>query len=348
MPAVLGRVPKPKALMFDNTPMWAGKRADFAIDLGTANTLVVERSEGIVFEQPSICCFDDDPGAAAELFAAGTAAKQMAGREVKRLRMVRPLRQGVLVDVSAAAELLKFAIRPVTARRRLRRARAIIGVPSDATQAERRALTKAAYEAGLAEPLLLPEPLLSALGSGLDVGAARGRMIVDCGAGVTDVVVLSLGGVCVAQSVRGGGDAVEVALMHYLHLQRQFRVGPSAAETLKIALSAALASRTATHVEVKGLDTRSGLPRTLSLPVEELQPVIQKYAAEVTTTVRAALARLDPDLAMDILEDGITLAGGAALTALVAQQIEEATGVETHCQDEPQKAVAKGLEMMLN
>ena len=334
--------------MFDNAPTWAGKRADLAIDLGTANTLVVRRSDGIVFEEPSVCCFEGDPGEPARFLAAGTAAKQMAGREVRRLRTIRPLREGVLVDVSAAAALLRFATGSVTARRQLRRARAIIGVPTDATQAERRALTKATYEAGLAEPLLLAEPMLSAIGSGLDVHAARGRMIVDCGAGVTDVVVLSLGGVCASQSVRGGGDAVDTALIQHLSLQRQFRIGPSAAENLKVALSMALASPGTTHVEVRGLDTRSGLPRTLSLPVDELRPAIQKYAADVTKAVRSAFQQLDPDLATDILEDGITMTGGAAMTALVAEQIEASTGIRTHRRTDSQKAVARGLEMVLD
>lgn len=334
--------------MFDNPPEWAPKKADFAVDLGTANTLVVERDGGVVFEQPSVCCFDDDVHESSHAFAAGAAARPMVGREVKRLRTVRPLRNGVPVDVAATRELLRHAVASVTGRRRLRRARAIIGVPTDATQAERRALTKAAYDAGLAEPLLMAEPILAAIGSGLDVSAARGRMIVDCGAGTTDVIVVSLGGLCVSRSVRGGGDAVDNALLHHLHLKRQFHIGQSSAEALKMALSEALTPGTATHVEVRGLDMRSGLPRVLQLEVQELRPILEKHATEVTAAVRSAFAVTDPDLATDILEDGITLTGGAALTALLSERIEDATGIPVHRAEEPQKAVAKGLGVLLN
>ena len=264
--------------MFEEAPRWARKKADFAIDLGTANTLVVQRSGGVVFEQPSVCCFDGGD-AGDEFFVAGAAARRIVGREVKRLRTVRPLRNGVLVDVKATCELLKFAVGRFKPSRRLRRSRVLIGVPTDATQAERRALGRAAHDAGLAEPLLVAEPMLAAIGSGLDVGEARGRMLVDCGAGTTDVVVVSLGGICVSRSVRGGGDAIDAALLHHLHLRRQFNIGPSSAETLKLALSEALGFRRRTLVEVKGLDLRSGLPRVLALEVDELRPIIEKWTA---------------------------------------------------------------------
>jgi rod shape-determining protein MreB len=334
--------------MFDNVPAWAKSKADLAVDLGTANTIVVARSAGVVFEQSTVCCFDDDIDAAAHLYTAGCAAKRLIGREVKQLRTVRPLRNGVLVDVAATRELLKFAIKPTRARGRLSRPRAIIGVPSDATQAERRALTRAAYDAGLAEPLLIAEPILAAIGLGMDVEAPRGRMIVDCGAGTTDVVVLSLGGICASKSVRGGGDGVDAALLQHLHMRRHFQIGHSAAEVLKMKLSEALALGTATHVEVRGLDTKSGLPRLLELEVGELSPILEEYAAQVTAVVRAAFAKTPPDLAIDILDDGIALTGGAALTALVAERIADSTGLRVYRADDPRKAVSKGLQVMLD
>lgn len=333
--------------MFEESPHWAKKKADFAIDLGTANTLVVQRSGGVVFEQPSVCCFNEGVGSGDELFAAGAVARSIVGREVRRMRTVRPLRNGVLADVRATCELLKFAVGPFQSRQRLRRSRVIIGVPTDATQAERRALTKAAHDAGLAEPMLVAEPMLAAIGCGLDVSEARGRMVVDCGAGTTDVVVLSLGKICVARSVRGGGDAVDAALLQHLHLKRQFNIGPSSAEALKVALSEALISSTQRHVEVKGLDIKSGLPRVLALDIAELRPIIEKHADEVAAAVRSAFAATAPDLASGIFEDGITLTGGAALTALVADRIARSTGLEVMCGAEPNKAVARGLEVML-
>lgn len=333
--------------MFDSTPDWSAKKADFAIDLGTANTLVVQRSSGVVFQQPSVCCFDDGVDGRPGLFAAGAAAQPMVGREVKRLRTVRPLRHGVLVDVRATCELLRFAMKPITSRRRLRRSRAVIGVPTDATQAERRALSRAAYDAGLAEPWLMSEPVLAAIGSGLAVGEPRGRMVIDCGAGTTDVIVMSLGGICVSRSVRGGGDAIDTALIQHLHLKRHFHIGQSSGEALKLALSAALTTPGMRYLEVKGLDTRSGLPRAMSVEIEELRPIVEKYASEIAVAVRTVFGLTDPDLAMGILEDGITLTGGAALTALVADRIERDTGIFVTTAAEPQKAVARGLEVVL-
>lgn len=333
--------------MLDHSPTWPFQKADIAIDLGTANTRVVLKSGDIVFDQPSVCCFDGGQDLTAKLFAVGHDAKPVIGREVRQLRTAFPLRNGVLVDVAATSELLKIAVRSAVSRRRLRRARVIVGVPTDATPAERRALSKAVVDAGLDEPRLLAEPLLSAIGAGLDISLPRGRMIVDCGAGTTDVVIISLGDICVARSVRGGSDTLEAALIHHLHLKRQFRIGRSSAEQLKIAVSDALNDPFTTHVETKGLDVRARLPRTLSVSVNELRPVFEKYAAEVANAVRTALATIEPDLAHDIFEDGITLTGGAALTALVAEYIEASTGLPTNRLDDPGKTVAQGLAALL-
>jgi rod shape-determining protein MreB len=333
--------------MSDAPPDWARGRADLAIDLGTATTTVVNRSGGMVFEQSTLCCFEGDAETDLHLFAAGDAAKRVEGREVRSLRTVRPLRHGVLADVRATCEMLSFAIGPFRPRRRMRRSRVIIGIPVDATQAERRALARAAHDAGLAEPLLLFEPMLAAIGSGLDVAEARGRMIVDCGAGTTDVVVLSLGGICSSKSVRGGGDSIDLALRHHLHARHQFEIGAASAETLKMALCDALASGSDTHVEVPGLDTRSGLPRILATTVAELRPIIERYADEIAIAVRAAFAETAPDLASGILEDGITLSGGASLTTMIAERIEASTGIPAKLASDPRRAVARGLATIL-
>lgn len=332
--------------MFHKAPDWAPGRPDFAIDLGTASTVVVARSGSVAFDQPTLCCFDDACPAAPP-FAVGSAAKRILGREVGRLRSVRPLAKGVLVDVAAARELLRFAVAPLGRPGRLRRARVAIGIPSDATQAERRALEKAAHDAGLARPLLVAEPILAALGSELDVREPRGRMVVDCGAGVTDVVVISMGELCVARSARGGGDAVDAALAQHLRLRRHFHVGPLSAEAFKKTLSDALGSGSATHVEVRGLDVRDGLPRVLNVEVDEVRPILERFATEVAAAVRSALAVTDPDLAAAILEDGITLTGGASMTALLAESIFASTGIRARNSAGAEKAVARGLAPLM-
>ena len=322
-------------------------RADIAIDLGTANTLVVERASGVVFDEPSMCCFRGF-GPDAGLVAAGAEAQAYVGRVSKPLRMVRPMRNGVLSDMTAARELLKFATRRVSSSWSLRRARVVIGVPADATQAERSALGAAAVDAGLPEPELLPEPFLAAIGAGLDVDAPRGVMVVDCGAGTTDVAVVSLGAICVAHSVRGGGEALDRALIDHLHLRRRFQIGPATAERLKLELSFLLEGGGEDRlVEVRGLDAASGIPKTIALPARELLAVWHRYSDPVLAAIRAALSETPPELSQDILEDGIILAGGAAMTGLLARRIGEQAGVATRVTDDPLRSVAAGLSRVL-
>lgn len=321
--------------------------ADIAIDLGTANTLVVERGSGVVFDEPSVCCFKAG-GAAPELVAAGTEAHRYVGRVAKPLRIVRPLLNGVLSDMAAARELLKFATRAHRRSWRLTRLRALIGVPADATAAERNALLTAAVDAGLSHPELLEEPLLSAIGIGLAVDEPRGRMIVDCGAGTTEVAVISLGRICLSRSVRGGGEALDRALIDHFHLKHRFQIGTSTAERLKLELSSALGrGDSAQRLEVRGLDSANGLPKTVTVRAGELSPVWDRSTDAVLAAIRAALGETPPELSHDILEDGISLAGGAAMTGLLARRITECTGISAHVAELPLRSVASGLARLL-
>jgi rod shape-determining protein MreB len=327
--------------------MRSRRRADIAIDLGTANTLVVERGSGIVFDEPSICCFAAFEGTP-QFVAAGTEAHSYAGRTPKPLKIVRPLRNGVLSDMVAARELLRFATRTLRPAWRLTRTRALIALPADATEAEQRALATAAVDAGLAEPELVAEPLMSAIGAGLAVDEPQGRMVVDCGAGTTEVVVISLGRICFNHSARGGGEALDRMLIEHLHQRHQFQIGGSTAERLKIELSSLLAQgATDALLEVRGLDIARGIPRTIAVPGSELLAVWDRYSHEVLSAVRAALAETPPELCRDILEDGITLTGGAAMTGLLACLISDRTGIETRVSERPLEAVADGLSALL-
>lgn len=323
-------------------------RADIAIDLGTANTLVVERGSGIVFDEPSICCFKAFD-AVPEFVTAGVQAQTYVGRTPRPLRIVRPLRNGVLSDMAAARELLRFATRSLRPAWRLARTRAVIGLPADATEAEQRALATAAVDAGLAEPELVAEPLMSAIGVGLAVDEPRGRMVVDCGAGTTEVVVISLGRICRSRSARGGGEALDRMLIEHLHQRHRFQIGSSTAERLKLELSSLLAQgATSGLLEVRGLDVAQGIPRTIAVPASELLAVWDRYSQEVLSAVRAALAETPPELCQDILEDGIILTGGAAMTGLLALLISDQTGIETRVSEAPLKAVADGLSSLLS
>ncbi len=323
------------------------KRADIAIDLGTANTIVVERGSGVVFDEPSVCCFKAYD-AVPEFVAAGFEAQSYVGRAVRPFKVVRPLRNGVLSDMAAARELLRFATRAHRSAWRLSRPRAVIGVPADATEAERRALITAAVDAGLAEPALVAEPLLAAIGADLPIDEPRGRMLIDCGAGTTEVALMSLGAICYSHSVRGGGEALERALISHFALGHRFQIGVSTAERLKVQLSELLQlGRGASLVEVRGLDTASGIPKTITVAAQELWTAWERYIGEVVTIVQTALAEAPPEMSHDILEDGISLTGGAAMTALLADRIEAVSGIRSKVVDQPMRSVATGLLQLI-
>lgn len=316
------------------------------IDLGTANTVAVAAGNGVVFDQPTVCCFQGYD-AVPRFIAAGAEANTYVGKVAKPLKIVRPLKNGVLSDMLAARELLHFLRRSIGSRR-LGRVRPHIGIPADATQSERRALTTAAIDAGFGTPELVPEPLLAAIGLGLDVDAARGRLVVDCGAGTTEAAVISLGRICLSKSARGGGEALDQALIDYLLFEHRFHIGVTAAETLKRQLSEALGSAELGRlVEVRGLDGATGLPRVLALPAEELLPLWLKHVEQIVRIVREALRETPPGLSEDILQDGIMLTGGGAVGALLSAEIASKTGVATRVADEPRHCVALGLVRLI-
>lgn len=333
-----------------NSFLSAGGRmkADIAIDLGTANTIVVKRGAGVIFDEPTVCCFNGS-GSNQILVAAGAEADRMVGRVTQGLRIARPLRGGVLSDIDAGRELLRYATGSTRSRWPGSRLRALIGVPADATQAERSALTTAAYDAGLANVELMAEPLLAAIGAGLDVEQPRGRMLVDCGAGTTEVVVISLGGICVSKSTRIGGETLDGALIDHLHLHHRFHIGSRNAEALKLEVLALLeAGRLDAPVRIRGQNMATGLPAILELSCEDLRVVYDRHLREIVETISAALLETPPELSQDILEDGLTVTGGASMVGLLRTLITDATGLETHSPSEPLRSVAAGLEMLLN
>lgn len=322
------------------------KRADLAIDLGTSRTTVLARGSGIVFDEPSLCCFKAYDAVPA-FVAAGSEAEQFVGRVSKPLKMVSPLHNGVVSDMAAARELIRFATRHVRPKRPLTRTRALFGVPADATAAEQRALINAAMDAGISDPEVLPEPLLAAAGAGLELGSPRGRMIVDCGAGVAEAVVISLGGICAAASTRGGGDELTRSIIDHFRTRRRFQIGFATAEQVKLEVSDRFAMDAEEAVTVGGLAASSGLPQRLEVPLSELEPLWERDLAGIVRMVRQVLHSTPPELSQDIFEDGILLTGGGAYTALLADRIEESAGVTTRIAEQPERAVASGLAAMM-
>ena len=332
----------PMTTVFLERSKW---RRDIAIDLGTANTIVIAADAGSIFSEPSICCFKAYD-AVPSFVAAGAQAQSYVGKTPKPLKVVRPLQNGVLSEMRAATELLKFATLAV--RSRLRRRRAIVGVPADATQAERQALITAARDAGLADPLLLPEPLLAAIGAGLPINEPHGHMVVDCGAGTTEVAVISLGGICLQRSLRGGGEALDKAILEYFQLKHRFLIGEASAENLKIRLSDHFnAGDPPEELAVSGLSLSTGVPQTLVIQPHELRPLWERHCMTIVTLVREALAETEPELSHDIHEDGIVLTGGGAMTGLLASMIAKHTGIKARVADDPLGAVSRGLAYIL-
>jgi rod shape-determining protein MreB len=323
-------------------------RADIAIDLGTANTRVIGRGAGVLFDQPSLCCFADD-GARSRVVAVGDAAKRMVDRTSGALRIRQPLARGVLQDIDAARELLQFAVRSSIGRRRFGAPRAMIGVPADATNAECAALQTAAADSGLRDVRLVREPLAAAFGAELPVNEATGSMIVECGAGTTEVAVFSLGGFCLTRSVRGGGLALDAALAAHIHFHHHFLIGGQTAERFKRKIVELLAQPASDElsIEVNGRSIRDGKPGTLTLRVGELRPVVAKHANQIVEAVRQVLHQTPPQLSHDICSAGIVLTGGSALD-VIAETISRDTGLPVSIAEHQDRCVTHGLGALLN
>lgn len=321
--------------------------ADMAIDFGTANILIGEAGSGIVLDEPSVCCFIDD-GGRPRLYAAGAGAHPIVERATGRHRIAKPLRCGVMSDIDAGRELLRYAVDRAGGRRAFRRAKVLIGVPADATPAERMALLTAARDAGISSTRLLDEPLMAAIGAGLAVEEPRGRMLIDCGAGTTEVAVISLGGLYLTKSVRIGGDTLDDAIINYLHLRHRFEIGTTTAERVKREIAAGESALPPRVIEMRGKQSATRMPGRLAVPVGEMLAVVARHVSAITETVKLALSETPPELSRDILDDGITLTGGSSMTSLLSQSIADATGLAVSIAQRPRDCVALGLASILN
>jgi rod shape-determining protein MreB len=316
-------------------------RADLAIDFGTANMRIFVPGEGVVFDEPSLCCFSE-AGLRPSLIAAGAKAREMLDRTSGALRVARPLRRGVLDDMGAGRELLRHAIDSTMPGRRLRSLRAVIGIPADATQAESKALMSTATDAGLRDVRLVAEPLAAAIGAGLAVTEPHGSMLVECGAGTSEVVVLSLGAICVRRSVRIGGLALDTAIADHLQSRHKFLIGAGTAERLKLEI-ADRSDDLAGALEIKGRSLLTGGPCVLSVPVTELVGIVERHAMHLVDVIRDALIDTPPELSRDIHDTGIVLTGGGAAVVLLGRAIARATGLQINVAERPLHCVVQGL-----
>ncbi|WP_419925445.1 rod shape-determining protein [Candidatus Poriferisocius sp.] len=311
---------------------------DVAIDLGTANTLVYVRGEGLLINEPSVVAVTSD----GMPLAVGTEAKRMLGRTPAHIQAIRPLKDGVIANFDICEKMLRYFIQRVSPGR-LTRPRMVICVPSGITPVEQRAVQEAAVSAGAKKPVyIIEEPMAAAIGSGLPVQEASGNMIVDIGGGTTEVAMISLGGVVSGQSIRMGGDRMDEDIIAFFKKEHSLTIGHRTAEEVKMVLGSAWAGSEDRYAEVRGQDMVTGLPKTVVTSTSEIREAISEVVRSIVDAVKVTLDETPPELAADIMEAGIVLAGGGALLHGLVSRLEEETGMPIRLAPNPLHAVAIG------
>ncbi len=317
---------------------------DLAVDLGTANTLVFVKGKGIVCNEPSVVAVQKE-----RVIAVGAEAQRMLGKTPANIIAMRPLKEGVIADFDKTGEMLKYFIRKVHNRKSFISPRIAIGVPSGITQVEQRAVKDAAQASGAREIYLVEEPMAAALGVGLPIAEPSGNMIVDIGGGTTDVAVISLHGVVYSKAVRIGGDKMDEAIVSYIKNKSKILIGERTAEWIKREIGAALKldneDRT---VQIKGRDLVSGIPKTVTIHEDEIIEAISESVGVIVDTIKVALENTPPELASDIVDRGIVLAGGGALLRGLDVLLRQETGLPVIVADDPLCAVVKGVGKVLD
>ncbi|WP_353566015.1 rod shape-determining protein [Haloferula sargassicola] len=316
---------------------------DIGIDLGTANTLVNVKDQGIVLREPSVVAVKAGTN---EVLAVGDDAKRMLGRTPGNIVAIRPLKDGVIADFQVTEAMLRHFIRKVNQRRRSN-TRVVIAVPSGITEVERRAVSESAEQAGAKWVHIVEEPMAAAIGVGLPVMDASGNMIVDIGGGTTEVALISLGGIVYARSVRTAGDELDEAIVSYMKRNYNLMIGERTAEDIKIRLGSAAPLAKELTMDVKGRDLVAGLPKTITITSQEIREAMADPLGTVVDAVRTTLERCPPELAADLVDRGIVLAGGGALLRGLDKLLREETGLPVHIAEDPLSAVAEGTGKML-
>jgi rod shape-determining protein MreB and related proteins len=318
---------------------------DLAIDLGTANTLVYAKGRGIICDEPSVVVVRRDTR---KTLAVGIEAKGMLGKTPANIVTIRPMKDGVIADFDATEEMLKYFIAKAHHRRSFISPRVIIGVPSGITQVEQRAVKDAAHASGAREVYLIEEPMAAAIGVGLPIDEPTGNMIVDIGGGTTDVAIISLDGIVFSKAVRVGGDKMDDNIISFIKRKYNLMIGERTAEYIKIECGSAYPMGNIEPVEVKGRDLISGIPKGIIITEDEVREALHESVGIILDTVKVTLENSPPELAADIVDRGIVLAGGGALLKGLDVLIREQTGVPVIVPDDPLTAVVRGCGMMLD
>ena len=319
------------------TNVWS---QDMAIDLGTANTLVVLKGQGVVLNEPSVVAVVDNKGKKSVL-AVGDEAKTMLGRTPGNISAIRPLRDGVIADFIVTEEMIKHFIKKVHKRSTFANPRILICVPTGSTPVERKAIQDSALAAGARRVQLIEEPIAAAIGAGLPISEATGSMVVDIGGGTTEIAVMSLGGVVYSRSLRVAGDAMDGALADYMRKEYNLMIGDSTAERIKKEIGTAIASNNNTY-PVKGRDLRSGTPKEVNITEEDTAEALNEILKQMVNGIKDALENTPTELSADLVDMGLTLTGGGALLKNIDKRFSKETGLPVFIADDPLACVAIG------
>jgi len=318
--------------------------SDLAIDLGTANTLVYARGKGIIVNEPSIVAINKVNG---EVEAVGREAKEMLGRTPGNIVAIRPMKDGVIADFKVTERMLNYFIQKAHGRKMLVHPRIIIGVPSEITQVEKRAVIDSAYHAKASEVYLVEQAMVAAIGAGLPITEPSGNMVVDIGGGTTDVAVISLSGIVYSRSVRVAGNQMDDAIIQYLKRKYNLLIGDRTSEQIKITLGSAFPLDKPITMEIKGHNVLEGLPKTITINDTEIRDALADCVAAIMNAIRVALERTPPELSADISDKGIVVTGGGALLKGLDKRIRQETGVPVSIAEDPLASVVLGTGKML-
>lgn len=312
---------------------------DKGIDLGTANILVTLKGKGIILKEPSVVAIDRRLGS---ITATGNEAKEMLGRTPDQIRAVRPLKDGVIADFTATQLMLKNIIGKVEEKYNIGRPRVVVGVPSGITEVEERAVEESVMQAGAKEVYLIEEPMAAAIGASLEVAEPTGNIIVDIGGGTTEVAVISLGGIVISHSLRVAGDQLDKDIVNYVKRELNLAIGETTAEQIKTEIGCAMPLMTEASMEVRGRDLTDGLPRNEVITSTQVEEAMRESIAKIVDIIKATLEKTPPELASDIMERGIVLAGGGALIQNLDKLLSMETGIPVFVSDEPLDCVVRG------
>ncbi|EAL6299661.1 rod shape-determining protein [Campylobacter jejuni] len=317
--------------------------SDMGIDLGTANTLVLVKDKGIVINEPSVVAVERERyGSKAKILAVGKEAKDMVGKTPGNIEAIRPMKDGVIADFDMTEKMIRYFIEKTHRRKSFLRPRIIISVPYGLTQVERKAVRESALSAGAREVFLIEEPMAAAIGASLPIQEPKGNLVVDIGGGTTEIGVISLGGLVISKSIRTAGDKLDMSIVNYVKEKYNLIIGERTGEEIKITIGSAIQLPKELSMVVKGRDQVSGLLSRIELTSEDVREAMREYLKEIADALKMVLEMMPPDLASDIVENGVVLTGGGALIRGLDKYLSEIVRLPVYIADEPLLAVAKG------